>query len=164
MKPGDYVGSTNPNYRHGMAGTLIYDIWCAMKRRCHSKTCKDYYLYGGRGITVCERWRNSFQAFFDDMGERPEGMLLERKNNDGNYEKDNCKWATPVEQRRNQRPHKLSKRSRFITANGLTQTVAQWARALGVNVVTLRSRLNSGWPDHEVVSTTMKIHRKKRGR
>ncbi len=160
MKRGDYIGSTNPNYRHGMAGTLIYDIWAAMKRRCHSKTCKDYYLYGGRGITVCERWRNSFQSFFDDMGERPAGMMIERIDNDGPYSPENCKWATAIEQANNKRPCGPSIRSRFLTVNGKTATIAEWARTIGLNVNTLRGRVRDGWPDHEVVSNVMKIHRR----
>ena len=81
-----------------------YIAYCSMKTRCSNPRSKSFAYYGGRGITVCQRWADSFFAFLEDMGPRPEGMTLERKNNDGNYAPGNCKWATLSEQRKNQRP------------------------------------------------------------
>jgi hypothetical protein len=78
-----------------------YRSWCAMKARCLNPKNKRYRRYGGRGITVCERWLHSFPNFIEDMGPRPPGLTLERKDNDGNYEPSNRKWATHVEQANN---------------------------------------------------------------
>ena len=88
--------------KHGMTRTPTCRSWEGMKQRCLNSKTTGYKNYGGRGITVCKRWMK-FENFFEDMGERPEGKTLDRKNNNGNYNKKNCRWATPKEQRLNQR-------------------------------------------------------------
>ena len=89
---------------HGGKWTPTYRSWIAMKGRCHYPANASWQYYGGRGITVCDRWRDSFEAFLADLGERPEGKTLDRIDPDGDYEPGNCRWATPKEQRANQRP------------------------------------------------------------
>jgi len=107
--------------------------------RCHSSVNTDYKYYGGRGITVCKRWRDSFDNFLADMGVRPPGMTLERKHNSRGYCKSNCKWATRLEQAQNQRSNRL------VVWRGQQQTVAAWERELGFKAGTLKARLLLGY-------------------
>jgi len=133
--------------RHGATSTdepqgpfrRTYRIWTGMHSRCRDKSCPMFHRYGGRGITVCERWK-SFETFLDDMGMAPEGMSIERMDNDGNYTPGNCTWATPAEQSRNRTGiHK-------IEWNGQTKCLKDWATELGINYATLRFRLiRQGW-------------------
>jgi len=94
---------------HGMSRTPTYNAWVSMIQRCTNHNNISHKNYGERGITVCKKWQSSFEAFFKDMGKKPKGLTLERINNNLGYSKDNCKWATRVEQNRNQRLYKTNK-------------------------------------------------------
>ena len=93
---------------HGMSHSSEYYIWSSMKDRCLNKNNHAYPIYGGRGVTVCERWLK-FENFYADMGDRPDGLTLDRRNNDAGYSPSNCRWATRIEQARNQRLRKTNK-------------------------------------------------------
>lgn len=122
-----------------------YHVWGGMLARCTRPTHTAWHNYGGRGISVCERWR-VYENFVADMGLRPEGRTLDRIDNDGNYEPGNCRWATQDEQNSNTRV------SRRVTAFGRTLTVAQWSRETGIIQVTLLKRLDRGWPPEKALS------------
>jgi len=97
--------------QHGMAGTLIYTTWLDMKQRCYYPKSINFNIYGGRGITVCERWNKSFRNFYKDMGDRPfKGAQLDRIDNNGNYSPNNCRWVTTTENNRNRPSCKLTEK------------------------------------------------------
>ena len=129
------IGKKHPLYKHGMADTSIHNTWMDMRRRCYKKYRRDYNRYGGRGIRVCKEWKDSFEQFYKDMGDPPEGHTLDRIDNDGNYCKENCKWSTVKEQSRNKR-HSL-----YVTSNGITKHLKEWAEYLGIRYHTLYKRL-----------------------
>lgn len=122
------------NMTHGLTKTSTYRTWRHMKERCQDKGNKDFAHYGARGITVCEKW-GAFENFIVDMGERPAGLSIERKNNALGYFKENCIWATQKEQTRNMR------RNRMVFYNGDLKCIADWAHCLGIGRATLSYRL-----------------------
>jgi len=123
-----------------------YGSWMSMIARCHTESSPHFPSYGGRGICVCERWRASFEMFLEDMGRRPSpDHSLDRIDNDGNYEPDNCRWATSVQQAGNRRS------SRLLTIDGVSLTVADWSRRSGANQSTIHGRLRRGWTEKESV-------------
>lgn len=133
--------------KHGKSSSAVYRRWWGMIERCSNCKHVSYHLYGGRGITVCERWLK-FENYYADMGEPPTPQhSLDRIDNSGPYCKENCRWATISEQANNQRSNVL------LTHNGKTQTMIQWSRELGIGRATLRKRRALGWSDEQVLST-----------
>ena len=119
--------------------TVEYTAWVNMIARCHNERASGYALYGGRGITVCDRWRASFQDFLADIGRRPSSdHSIDRIDCSGDYGPDNCRWATETEQQRNRRNNVR------LEFNGVTRCLSEWASVSGVKSSTLRLRLRSG--------------------
>ena len=128
------------NKKHGMSNSTEYHIWNTMKSRCTNPNKSNYHNYGGRGISYSNEWA-SFENFYKDMGSRPDGMSLDRIDNDGDYSPENCRWATQYEQDRNTRVN------RHITFKGKTMIMQDWADQLSISVQGLKSRIDDlKWP------------------
>lgn len=115
--------------KHGMCGTREYSTWNSMITRCTNPNNKDYPNYGGRGITVCQEWLDSFEVFYRDMGDIPEGMSLDRVDNNKGYYKDNCKWSTNSEQKHNRRTFRSNTSGR--TGVHFQKTDGKWVAKIG---------------------------------
>lgn len=146
------------NTKHGNCNHHLYQTWSNMLERCCNPSAHNYHRYGGRGITVCDRWRDNFANFISDMGERPDGCTLDRIDNSKGYEPGNCKWATWVEQNNNTR------RNRLLSHNGKTQTMTQWAREFGFEVHTIRDRLRLGWSVERALSEPVQVEYKRKAK
>lgn len=137
-------------HRHNKRGkeSKVYRTWANMIKRCNYIHYQYYNDYGGRGIKVCQRWRK-FENFLKDMREPPsDEHTIDRVDNNGNYCKENCRWATRKQQQRNKR------NNRMITFNGRTQCLSAWAEELGINHRTLRSRFFLGWSVKKALTTS----------
>lgn len=136
-----HFGAINNRKTHGEANkSREYAIWRAMKYRCLIPTCKEYRYYGGRGILICDRWINSFENFLKDMGRRPTpNHSIDRyPDKNGNYEPSNCRWATSKEQANNTR------RNVFLEYAGISMTIGNWTKLIGLSGDTLRNWFNKG--------------------
>ena len=154
----------NPNYKFFSCGCQpnhsrssskakndkqTYNSWASMKRRCDYPKYHSYNLYGGRGITYDKKW-TYFEGFFEDMGRGGPGKTLERIDTNKNYTKENCKWATRLEQGNNKRNNHV------VTFNGKSQTIMGWQRETGIAEATIRRRLSSGWSILEALTKEVK--------
>lgn len=143
------TGLTN-NKKHGQAKdsgrTREYITWESMKQRCLNPKCKAFANYGGRGIKVCDKWQNSFESFFMDMGIKPSNASLERIDVNGDYTPENCRWASVKEQSRNKR------NTRWIKAFGQTKSLPQWCEEYSMNYKTVERRILKGWNFERAIS------------
>lgn len=136
---------------HGLSATPEYHTWESMKQRCLNPNDKDYVKWGGRGITVCNEWIDSFEQFFADMGPRPDKHTLDRKDVNGPYTKDNCRWITHKQQQRNKRTNV------HITYNNESRCIAEWIELLGIPSSTMHYKLRVG----KSLDTIINEHKKK---
>ena len=150
------------NFTHKMTGSRLYKVWHAMKSRCYYEKSEMFKHYGGRGITVCDEWKNSFISFYDwsikngydENAERGQ-CTIDRIDVNGNYEPNNCGWATIKQQANNTR------RNHLIKYNGKTQTVSQWANELGVEPDSIFNRLQKGFTEEEALTLKFNERRKR---
>lgn len=142
--------------KHGLCKTKEYMIYSKMKDRCCNKNAKDYYLYGGRGIKVCDRWLECFENFYTDMGPKPTPKhTIDRIDNNGDYCPENCRWITQKEQNRNQRTNHI------LEFNGKKLPLVVWAELLNLERRTLCSRINKlGWSVEKALTTPLKFSKK----
>jgi len=139
------------NKSHGLAKTPIYNVWSSMKARCNNSNDASYKNYGGRGIAICDKWR-TFEGFYEDMGNSyKKGLTIERINVNGNYCLDNCCWADTITQGNNTR------RNRFLTIDGITDTMSNLCRRYGLPVTTVKRRLERGWDVEKTFKTPKKF-------
>lgn len=159
-----YCRACRNKYQHEWRARLgirasEYNIWTTMKTRCLCPTNKGFPSYGGRGIKICDRWRDSFENFYADMGKRPSKKhSIERINNDGDYEPENCRWATQKEQCNNQRTN------RRIVVNGETLTMSQIADRAGLPYATIKARVKRNTPPEKLMRQPVPTHRRGRYR
>lgn len=140
------------NTKHGMREHELYHIWWAMICRCENPLTDGYHRYGGRGISVCDRWRHDFALFVQDMGARPSSKYsIDRIDSNGNYCPENCRWSTMKEQQRNRSTNRL------VTYHGETKILIEWSEQLGMSYNVIRDRLHRGWtPDRAFETPVMK--------
>lgn len=141
-------------FKHGHAKlknqSHTYQVWSQMIQRCLTPSNKSFKNYGGRGITVCERWKD-FKNFVSDMGEKPSDLCLDRIDNDGNYELGNCRWTTRKQQNRNTRSN------RIFTINGVTGCMAELCEHFAISIQTVSVRINGlGWKPESAFLTPVK--------
>lgn len=137
------------NITHGWNKTPLHSRWLDIKDRCYNPNNSEYNRYGGRGICVCDEWRNNFSAFKDWALENgfQKSLTIDRIDNDGDYEPGNCRWVDRATQSRN------TSRNHYLTVNGRTQTVMDWAKEKGLNESVIRRRILRGWSDERSVNT-----------
>ena len=145
------MGEANRTHGHASQSRGVsreWNSWCAMKKRCTNPNHEAFERYAGRAIGICERWLNSFENFFADMGTRPPGKTLERIDNDKGYEPGNCEWATPKKQMANTRANVM------VTICGVTKSLPNWClepNATAWNIV--RQRIRHGWEPERAIFT-----------
>lgn len=145
--------TTQRSLKHGRSTrgnrSPVYGVWRNMISRCTNPNVESYKNYGARGITVCERWLK-FENFFEDMGEPPDGLTIDRVDNNGNYFRGNCRWATRVDQARNRGG---KRKTVTLTFNGFTLSLVGWSEKLGIAREVLSRRYYAGWSTEKILTT-----------
>jgi len=137
------------NSKHGLSNTKLCSTWRAMKGRCYNPNCRAFKNYGGRGIGVCDEWRNDLEAFYNwSMANGyQDNLSIDRIDVNGDYSPNNCRWTTKIVQANNTRSNHL------LEYEGRTQTIAEWSREVGIKQHTIVRRLNLGWSVEKALKT-----------
>jgi hypothetical protein len=141
------------NFTHGLRKSKLYITWANMKQRCYNPNDSHYKWYGGRGVTICDEWKNDFKAFYDwaiANGYR-DSLTIDRVDSTKNYSPDNCRFITMSAQQRNKSSNK------YIEYNGETKSVQEWAEKLNIKPSTLRARFNKGWSIERALSEPVRV-------
>ena len=148
-----YYKANLSTFKSYKAGRPLYSVWVNIIHRCCNENSKDFHRYGGRGITVCERWRD-YKSFVEDvLPTWKRGLQADRKNNDGNYEPANFRWVTPKENTNNRR------NTVWLSAFGISKPLGQWASDVGIPVKVLYGRIYKGWPVIEALTQPVGLRR-----
>ena len=153
------------NYKHGMTNTRLFKVWSHIRERCYCENRHSYKYYGARGIRMCPEWRDNFMAFYKwsmANGYNPNAKwsecTIDRIDVNGNYEPSNCRWVSIKEQERNRRD------THYLTYNNMTKSIAEWSEIMGINYVTLVSRINkSQWSVEKALETPIRKTNRKVG-
>ena len=149
-------GENNGNYRHGSKGTKLYEVWCGMRGRCLNPTNKNYFRYGGRGITLCDEWMQSYLDFkrWALKNGYKEGLTIDRIDNDKGYSPNNCRWVTMSKQANNKR------NTLFLEYKGERKPLQEWANELGIKRLTLYYRIYKlGWTVESALTENVSLDR-----
>ena len=148
---GIHKGEKHPNYVHGQTKTRLHKIWESMHARCEYEKHPYFSDYGGRGIKVCDEWK-AFVPFRNWAMESgyAENLTIDRKDHNGDYTPQNCRWATMKEQQNNKRSNHI------VTLNGVSHTITQWAAILGIKKTTIKERLRCGWTEEQALTTPVR--------
>ena len=137
---------------HGEAYTRLYKIYRGIRNRCYNKNVRGYDNYGGRGIIVCDEWLDNYEVFREWALSNgySDNLTIERRNNDGNYEPDNCRWATYAEQAKNKR------NIVYLEKDGVRRTMREWSEIIGISYNNILSRRHKGWSDEKILTTPLR--------
>ena len=144
-------GCMHRKYSHGLTNTRLYHIWRTTKARCLDKNAQKYSSYGGRGISICDEWKDNFQAFYEwaMANGYDDDLTIDRIDANGNYEPSNCRWATSKEQANNRRTN------RYIEFEGVVHTISEWSDITGITKSALYHRFSRGWSAEKALTTPM---------
>lgn len=156
---GIHAGKNSPCYIHGCTNTRLFKIWSSMKERCYRAAHPHYKDYGGRGIAVCEEWKSDLLVFKNRamVNGYADNLTIDRKDVNGDYSPDNCRWVTMKEQQNNKRSNHR------VSLNGVSHTITEWAEITAIKKTTIKERLRCGWAEEKALTMPVRKRADMRG-